>query len=129
MFFAAKWDDVIFAVAVNPSVVAVSGIVALRLAGRCSVENLVERLLMEVSQHHIKDAEKVNQNANKAFCTSLPGLSRCFLKRISRSINICRQVFLFLLRFPNLFLFVLALFLLSIATLIYFQTSQLDASL
>ena len=81
MFFAAKWDDVIFAVAVNPAVVAVSGIVAPRLAGRCFVENLVERLLMEVSQHHIKDAEKVNQNATKAFCPSLPGFSRCFLNK------------------------------------------------
>ena len=81
MFFAAKWEDFIFVVAVNPAVVAVSGIVAPRLAGRCFVENLVERLLMEVSQHHIKDAEKVNQNATKAFCTSLPGFSRCFLKK------------------------------------------------
>ena len=47
-------DNVILTVEVNPTIVAVTGIVALRLTGRCAVENLVERLLMDIPQHHVK---------------------------------------------------------------------------
>ena len=39
---------------VDPAVVAVTGVMALRLTGRCTVENLVERLLMDIPQHHFK---------------------------------------------------------------------------
>ncbi len=44
----AHEDDVVLAVEVDPAVVAVTGVVALRLAGRCTVENLVKRLLVDI---------------------------------------------------------------------------------
>ena len=47
-------DDVVLSMEVDPAVVTVTGIVALRLTGRCPVENLVERLLMDIPQHHVK---------------------------------------------------------------------------
>ena len=50
----AHEDDVILTVEVDPAVVAVPGILALRLTCRCTVENLVERLLMDIPQHHVE---------------------------------------------------------------------------
>ena len=50
----AHEDDVVFAVEVDPAVVTMAGIVALRLTGRCTVENLVKRLLVDIPQHHVE---------------------------------------------------------------------------
>ena len=50
----AHKDDVILTVEVYPALIAVLGIVALGLTGRFTVENLVERLLMDIPQQHIK---------------------------------------------------------------------------
>ena len=50
----AHKDDIVLAVEVDPAVVTVTGIVALRLTGRCSVENLVKRLLMDIPQYYVK---------------------------------------------------------------------------
>ena len=50
----AHKDDVVFTMEVYPAVVAVTGIVALRLTGRYSVEYLVERLLVDIPQHYVK---------------------------------------------------------------------------
>ena len=47
-------NDVIFAVEVNPAVVAVLGIMALRLAGCHAVENLVESLAMDIAKSDVK---------------------------------------------------------------------------
>ena len=47
-------DDVVLAVEVNPAVVAVLRVVALRLAGSHAVEDLVERLVVDISQNNIK---------------------------------------------------------------------------
>ena len=50
----AHKDDVVLAMKINPTFVAVLGILALRLTGRCAVKNLVERLLMDIPQHHVE---------------------------------------------------------------------------
>ena len=50
----AKEDDVIFAVEVDPAVVAVLGIVALGLTGCHAIENLVERLVVDVTKNDVK---------------------------------------------------------------------------
>ena len=50
----AHEDDVILTVEVYPALIAVLGILALGLTCRCTVENLVERLLMDIPQHHIE---------------------------------------------------------------------------
>ena len=50
----AHKDNVVLTVEVDPTVIAVLGILALGLTGRCTVENLVERLLMDIPQQHIK---------------------------------------------------------------------------
>ena len=47
-------DDVVLAMEVDPAVVTVTRVVALGLTGRCSVENLVKRLLVDIPQHHVK---------------------------------------------------------------------------
>ena len=47
-------DDVILTVEIYPALIAVLRILALRLTCRCTVENLVERLLMDVPQHHVE---------------------------------------------------------------------------
>ena len=53
-FKVSQENDVIFAVEVNPAVVAVLGIMALRLAGCCAIEDLVERLAMDVAKSDIE---------------------------------------------------------------------------
>jgi hypothetical protein len=50
----AHEDNVILTVEVYPALIAVLGILALDLTCRCTVENLVERLLMDIPQHHFK---------------------------------------------------------------------------
>lgn len=50
----AHEDDVILSVEVDPALIAVLGILALGLTCRCAVENLVERLLVDIPQHHIE---------------------------------------------------------------------------
>ena len=50
----AKEDDVIFAVEVDPAVVAVLGIVTLCLAGCRAVEDLVERLVVDIAKSDVK---------------------------------------------------------------------------
>ena len=50
----AKEDDVVFTVEVDPAAVAVFRVMALRLAGCRAVEDLVERLMMDISQYDIK---------------------------------------------------------------------------
>ena len=50
----AHKDDVVLAVEVNPTLIAVTGVVALCLTGRCVVEDLVQRLLMDIPQHHVE---------------------------------------------------------------------------
>ena len=50
----AHKDDVVFAVEVNPTLIAVTGVATLGLTSRCSVENLVQRLLMDIPQHHVE---------------------------------------------------------------------------
>ena len=50
----ADEDDVVLAMEVDPAVVAVVGVVALSLTGRCAVENLVKRLLVDIPQYHVK---------------------------------------------------------------------------
>ena len=50
----AKEDDVVLAVEVDPAAVAVLGIVALCLAGCRAVENLIERLAVDVAESDIK---------------------------------------------------------------------------
>ena len=47
-------DDVVLTMEVDPAVVAVMGVVALRLTGRCTVENLVKRVLVDIPQHYIE---------------------------------------------------------------------------
>ena len=47
-------DDVVLTVEVYPALIAVLGILALGLTCRCTVEYLVERLLMDIPQYHIK---------------------------------------------------------------------------
>ena len=47
-------DDVVFAVEVYPAVVAIHGIVALRLAGFRAVEDVIERLMMDITKYDIK---------------------------------------------------------------------------
>ena len=47
-------DDVVLAMEVDPAVVTVTRVVALSLTGRCTVENLVKRLLVDIPQHHVK---------------------------------------------------------------------------
>ena len=51
---AAQEDNVILAVEVNPAAVAVPGILALCLACLRAVENLVERLMVDITEHDIK---------------------------------------------------------------------------
>ena len=50
----AKEDDVIFAVEVNPTAVAVLRVVALGLTGCHAIENLVERLVVDVTKNDVK---------------------------------------------------------------------------
>ena len=50
----AKEDDVVLAVEVDPAVVAVLRIVALRLAGSHAIENLVERLVVDIAKSDVK---------------------------------------------------------------------------
>ena len=50
----AHEDDVILTVEVNPALIAAFGILALGLTCRCTVEYLVERLLMDIPQHNVK---------------------------------------------------------------------------
>ena len=50
----AHQDDVVLAVEVNPAVVTLTGVVALCLAGRNTVENLVERLLVDIPQYDVE---------------------------------------------------------------------------
>ena len=50
----AQEDDVVLAVEVDPAVVAVLRIVSLRLAGSHAIENLVERLVVDISQNNIE---------------------------------------------------------------------------
>ena len=83
MFFAAKWEDVIFAVAVNPAVVAVSGIVALRLAGRCFGyhENAAQAV-------RAQGAAKVT--ARRHIASTMQGQMECLLfSRIRWNIRLC----------------------------------------
>jgi len=47
-------NDVIFAVEVNPAAVAVLGIMALHLAGCHAIENLVERLTMNIAKSNVE---------------------------------------------------------------------------
>ena len=44
----AHEDDVILAMEVDSTVVTVTGVMALRLTGRCAVENLVQCLLVDI---------------------------------------------------------------------------------
>ena len=50
----AHENDVILPVEVYPALIAVLGILALGLTCGFTVENLVERLLMDIPQHHFK---------------------------------------------------------------------------
>ena len=50
----AQQDDVILAVEVNPTAVAVLGVVTLCLAGCRAIENLVERLTVDVTKSDVK---------------------------------------------------------------------------
>ena len=50
----AKEDDVVLAVEVNPTAVAVLRVVALRLAGSHAVEDLVESLAMDIAKSDVK---------------------------------------------------------------------------
>ena len=47
-------NDVIFAVEVNPAAVAVFRVVALSLAGCRAIEDIVERLTMDISQYDVE---------------------------------------------------------------------------
>ena len=53
-FEVAQEDDVVLAVEVHPAAVAVLVVLALELAARRTVEYLVERLLVDVAQHHVE---------------------------------------------------------------------------
>jgi hypothetical protein len=53
-FQVSHENDVIFAVEVNPTAVAVLGIMALCLAGCYAIENLVERLAMDIAKSDVK---------------------------------------------------------------------------
>ena len=50
----AHENDVILPVEVYPALIAVPGILALRLTGCCSVENLVERLVVDIAKSDVK---------------------------------------------------------------------------
>ena len=50
----AHEDDVILAVEVDPTVIALSGILALGLTSQRAIENIIKRLLMDVAQLDIK---------------------------------------------------------------------------
>ena len=50
----AEEDDVILAVEVNPTAVTARGIVALRLARRNAIENLVKRLAVNVAKDDVE---------------------------------------------------------------------------
>ena len=52
--YVTKEDNVIFAVEVNPAVVTLLGVVTLSLAGCRAIEDIVERLAMDISQNNIK---------------------------------------------------------------------------
>ena len=79
MFFAAKWEDFIFAVAVNPAVVAVSGMVAPRLAGRCSGyhENAAQAVRAEKQYKSLSEGR--NRFRKALFCYGMP--CRCLPRR------------------------------------------------
>ena len=79
MFFAAKWDDVIFAVAVNPAVVAVSGIVAPRLAGRCSGYHENAAQAVRADKQYKSLSEGRNRFRKALFCYGMP--CRCLPRR------------------------------------------------
>ena len=50
----AHQDDVIFAMEVNPASVALHGIPALGFAGLIAVENIIQRLIVDVAQLDVK---------------------------------------------------------------------------
>lgn len=50
----AHEDDVVFAVEVDPAVVALPGIPTLGLTGQRAIENIIQGLLMDVAQLDIK---------------------------------------------------------------------------
>ena len=52
--YVTKEDNVIFAVEVNPAVVTLLGIVTLCLAGCRTIEDVVERLAMDIAKRDIK---------------------------------------------------------------------------
>ena len=52
--YVTKEDNVIFAVEVNPAVVTLLGVVTLCLAGCRTIEDVVERMAMDISQYDIK---------------------------------------------------------------------------
>ena len=53
-FKSAHQDDIILAVEVNPAAIALPGISALGFTGLIAVDNVIERLLMDVAQLDIK---------------------------------------------------------------------------
>ena len=52
--YVTKEDNVIFAVEVNPAVVTLLGVVALCLAGCRAIEDVVERMAMDIAKRDIK---------------------------------------------------------------------------
>ena len=52
--YVTKEDNVIFAVEVNPAVVTLLGVVTLCLAGCRTIEDVVERMAMDIAKRDIK---------------------------------------------------------------------------
>ena len=52
--YVTKEDNVIFAVEVNPAVVTLLGVVTLCLAGCRAIEDVVERMAMDIAKRDIK---------------------------------------------------------------------------
>ena len=50
----AHKDDVVLTMEVDPAAVALTRVLALCLTGRCAIENLVKRLLVDIPQHHVE---------------------------------------------------------------------------
>ena len=68
-------DDVVLAVEVDPAVIAMLGVVVLRLAGHSIVEYLVKRLIVNIPQHHVKILTEGNITAAMHYKTTHDALA------------------------------------------------------